>query len=57
MYGFKIPVIYSETTILGKEVKVECQTFHAYESIFLEDYKKIYKKYPDLNYNCDPNYK
>ena len=43
--------------IFGKETKITAQTYHAYESTFLEDYKKNYKDYPILCDNCDPEYK
>jgi hypothetical protein len=43
--------------MFGKETKITAQTYHAYESTFLEDYKKNYSKYPILNDNCDPDYK
>ena len=41
----------------GSWTKITAQTYHAYESTFLEDYKKNYSKYPILNDNCDPDYK
>jgi hypothetical protein len=41
----------------GKETKITAQTYHAYESTFLEDYKKNYNEYPILSDNCDPDYK
>ena len=37
--------------------KIVTQTYHAYESTFLEDYKKNYEEYPILCDNCDPDYK
>ena len=57
MYGYKIPEKNFEIIILGNKQFVKAQTFHAYETIYLEDYKKKYDSYSQLNDNCDPNYK
>jgi hypothetical protein len=57
MYGYELPKTEITIEIFGKETKITLQTYHAYESTFLEDYKKYYKEYPILSDNCDPNYK
>jgi hypothetical protein len=57
MYGLCIPENNIKVKILNKEVNIKAQTFHAYESIYLEDFKKKYGDYPELNDNCDPIYK
>ena len=57
MYGYKLPKTEITIEILGKITIIATQTFHAYESTFLEDYKKIYNEYPILNDNCDTDYK
>ena len=57
MYGYVLPKTQITIEIFGKETKIIAQTYHAYESTFLEDYKKIYNDYPVLSDNCDPNYK
>jgi len=61
MYGYELPKTEITIEIFGKEIKIAAQTYHAYESTFLEDYKKNYKKnyniYPILSDNCDPDYK
>jgi hypothetical protein len=57
MYGYKLPKTDFTIEIFNKKIKVVSQTYHAYESTFLEDYKKKYNNYPILNDNCDPNYK
>ena len=57
MYGYELPKTEITIEIFGKETKITLQTYHAYESTFLEDYKKNYKEYPILSDNCDPNYK
>jgi hypothetical protein len=57
MYGYELPKTEIIIEIFGKETKIIAQTYHAYESTFLEDYKKKYNEYPILNDNCDPDYK
>ena len=57
MYGYELPKTQIEIEIFGKKFEITAQTYHAYESTFLGDYKKIYNKYPLLNDNCDPDYK
>tara|TARA_B110000259_G_scaffold188480_1_gene247962 strand:- start:7992 stop:8624 length:633 start_codon:yes stop_codon:yes gene_type:complete len=57
MYGYELPKKEISIEIFGKETKITTQTYHAYESTFLEDYKKNYKEYPILSDNSDPDYK
>ena len=57
MYGYELPKTEISIEIFGKETKITTQTYHAYESTFLEDYKKNYKEYPILSDNSDPDYK
>ena len=57
MYGYELPKTEITIEIFGKKTKITAQTYHAYESTFLEDCKKNYKEYPILNDNCDPDYK
>jgi hypothetical protein len=57
MYGYELPKTEITIEIFGKETKITAQTYHAYESTFLEDYKKKYNEYPVLSDNCDPDYK
>jgi len=57
MYGYELPKTEFTIEIFGKETKITAQTYHAYESTFLEDYKKNYDDYPILSDNCDPDYK
>jgi hypothetical protein len=57
MYGYEIPRTEIIIEIFGKETKISAQSFHAYESIFIEDYRKNYDAYPILSDNCDPDYK
>ena len=57
MYGYELPKTEFTIEIFGKETKITAQTYHAYESRFLEDYKAQYSEYPILSDNCDPDYK
>ncbi len=57
MYGYKLPNTTATIDLLGKETTITVQTYHAYESTLLEDYKKQYGDYPMLSDNCDPTYK
>jgi hypothetical protein len=57
MYGYELPKTEINIEIFGKETKITAQTYHAYESTFLEDYRKKYNEYPILSDNCDPEYK
>jgi len=57
MYGYELPLTEFIVEIFGKEKKIKAQTYHAYESSFLEDFKKQYNEYPALSDNCDPDYK
>lgn len=41
MYGYELPKTEITIEIFGKKIKITAQTYHAYESTFLEDYKKI----------------
>ena len=45
MYGYELPKTEFTIEIFGKETKITAQTYHAYESTFLEDYKKNYNEY------------
>ena len=57
MYGYELPKTDFTIKIFGKETKIIAQTYHAYESTFLEDYRKNYGEYPILSDNADPDYK
>jgi hypothetical protein len=56
MYGYELPKTTVNIDIFDKEIEVVAQTYHAYESSFLGDFKKNYKEYPLLSDNCDPEY-
>lgn len=57
MYAYLLPRTEIEIQIFDKATTVIAQTYHAYESTFLDDYKKHYHEYPVLCDNCDPDYK
>jgi hypothetical protein len=57
MYAYELPKTDITITIFDRKIKIAAQTFHAYESTFLADYKKHYHSYPILSDNCDPEYK
>jgi hypothetical protein len=57
MFGYKLPKVEQSVNIFGEETKITVQTYHAYESKCLNDYKKTYNEYPILSDNCDPEYK
>jgi hypothetical protein len=57
MYAYELPKTQITIEIFGKETIINAQTYHAYESSFLDDYKKTYNKYPELSDNCDPSYR
>ena len=57
MFGYELPKTEITISIFGKETKIIAQTYHAYESTFMQDYKKMYNEYPILCDNCDPEYK
>lgn len=57
MVGYELPKTIVRIEIFGKETLISAQTYHAYESTFMDDYKKHYREYPFLCDNCDPSYK
>jgi len=57
MYGYELPITNYEIDVFGKKINIVAQTFHAYESLYLEDYKKDYKMFPILSSNADPKYR
>jgi hypothetical protein len=57
MMGYQLPKREITIQIFGQDTVITAQTYHAYESKFLDDYKKKYREYPFLSDNCDPAYK
>jgi hypothetical protein len=56
MFAFQIPVVKQVYNILDKNCEIKLQTYHAYESIYIEDFKQLYGEIPFLCDNSDPNY-
>lgn len=57
LYGYKLPEETITRTILDKTVVIKSQTYHTYESLFINDYKDTYGFIPYLCDNSDPNYR
>lgn len=60
MYGYKLPENNIVIDVLEETMSISPQTFHIYESIFIDKFYKKYNKYPALNGtggNSDPLYK
>ena len=57
MYGYELPNIEVPIEIFNISKIIYPQTFHTYESMFLEDYKKTYSHFPILCDNSDPSYR
>lgn len=56
MFGYKLPKVTTVVQILDKKVDIVVQTYHAYESTFLFNFKTNYGFFPYLSDNCDPEY-
>ena len=57
MWAQELPKIEIDVPFIdGQTIKVTAQTYHALESKWMSTYRALYKKYPVLSLNCDPNY-
>ena len=58
LYAYSLPVVeLPPMKILDNlGVRIRAQTYQAYETIFLEDFKRTYGAVPALNHNWDPSY-
>lgn len=56
-YVYVIPRILVNVNILGENVSVNPQVYHAYESIIIKKFKNITGDIPILCYASDPNYR
>jgi hypothetical protein len=56
-YIWDLPVTHYDINILGKSQKVIAQTYHAYETCCIEQFKSMNGTIPILCDNCDPRYK
>ena len=57
IYSHELPPPFVEMNVYGKMIKIEAQTFHAYESQCIEMYKDEIGRIPCLCANSDPTYK
>lgn len=57
LYGYQLPAEEIVRNVFSKEVRIRVQTYHSYESILIENYKKKYGYIPYLCDNSDPDYK
>jgi hypothetical protein len=57
MFGYSIPKIEIKADVFGRDIIVQPQIFHSYESIALEMYRDQNGRYPMLSNNCDPEYR
>ena len=57
MYGYKLPVTCVTQNILGEAVTFSVQTYHKYESKFIQAFKEAHGANPVLSDNADPEYK
>lgn len=56
MYAKELKPVKILQKILDENIEISAQTYHAYESVYLNDLKKNNNnKFPILNNNCDPN--
>jgi hypothetical protein len=57
LYGYELPVEEITRVAFGKETKIRVQTYHSYESVLIDDFKKQNGFIPFLCDNSDPDYK
>jgi hypothetical protein len=57
MYGYELPITTVKKTICDESIDIVCQTFHAYESVFIQKYKESTKCLPPLCDNSCPEYR
>ena len=57
MYGKKLEQVIIIGNFYGEEFDIIAQTYHAYESRYINEFKKLYNnKNLPLSDNKDPNY-
>jgi hypothetical protein len=57
MYGYPLQKKEYTVYLFDEKITIPVQTYHVYESVYLQKYKQEYHDYPFLCDNCDPNYK
>lgn len=56
IWAWCLPYEVIEKEIMGENIKIVVQTYHAYESVTMKIFKKLTGNYPILSDNCDPSY-
>lgn len=54
VYGWRLPEVTHTTDVLGREVRIRCQTFHAYEGALIDAYRAAHGAPPPLCVNSSP---
>ena len=57
LYGYELPDEEITRIVFGKEIKIRVQTYHSYESVLIDEFKKQNGFIPFLCDNSDPDYK
>lgn len=57
IYGYKLPVEEITRNVFGREIKIRVQTYHSYESVLIEEFRRQTGFIPFLCDNSDPEYK
>jgi hypothetical protein len=57
IYGYKLPVEEITRDVFSREIKIRVQTYHSYESVLIEEFRKQIGFIPFLCDNSDPEYK
>lgn len=57
LYGYLLPTARVSITVFKKRIDIGAQTYHAYESMFMEDYARAYGAIPQLCDNSDPEFR
>jgi len=57
LYGYKLPVEEITRSVFGKDIVIRVQTYHSYESVLIDEFKRQHSFVPFLCDNSDPNYR
>jgi hypothetical protein len=57
LFGYKLPEEEITRSVFGRDVKIRVQTYHSYESILIDEFRKQCGFIPFLCDNSDPDYK
>ena len=57
LFGYKLPEEEITRNVFGHDVKIRVQTYHSYESILIDEFRKQCGFIPFLCDNSDPDYK